>query len=186
MVLFEVLTHTFQHSWQEIAFASWKKYPNPSRPDIVSIDIIRKEFDPETGILYTRRLISVKSFIPFWLQKIIGCSPFGYFVEEAEIDPRNHRMILKSSNVSFCNIIKVEETCTYTDDSKNKEWTFFRQEAKIQAFPFGFSKKMEEWSAQTFRRNAAQGRQIMEFSIEKIKKEKEESMQKLREEEVHL
>ena len=35
MVQVEVLFHTFDASWDQIALASWLKYPNPLRPDVL-------------------------------------------------------------------------------------------------------------------------------------------------------
>jgi len=176
MVVWEFLTHTFRHCWEDISFASWKKYPNPSRPDVICVDLLRNEFDAQTGKLRTRRLVTMKSIIPAWLRPIIGASPQGYFVEDAEIDPVNHIMILNARNVSFSQIIETTETCTYEISAENDNWTQLRQECKIRAFPFGIAGKIEEWSAGVFRSNASRGREIMEQAVLKIKAEQQEGL----------
>merc|ERR1712137_1071819 len=55
MPLFDTLYHTFCHNWDEISLASWRKYPCHDRPDVLSVDIVDKHFDPETGVLTATR-----------------------------------------------------------------------------------------------------------------------------------
>jgi len=155
-----------------ISLASWKKYPNPARPDVLHIDLVKRELDPNTGILYTTRLVAIKSFLPSWLERLFGYNPRLYFVEEAMIDPKNHKMILKSKSLSFSSIIKMEEQCKYVPHPQNSKWTLFEHQGKVTASPLGISRKIEDFCAQTFRQNATNGREIMEQAIAKIKQEK--------------
>eukprot|EP01112_Ceratiomyxa_fruticulosa_P001835 TRINITY_DN11_c0_g1_i1.p2 TRINITY_DN11_c0_g1~~TRINITY_DN11_c0_g1_i1.p2 ORF type:complete len:182 (-),score=31.19 TRINITY_DN11_c0_g1_i1:102-647(-) len=172
MPLLETLTHTFKHPWKDISLASWRKYPNPNRPDVLNVDIIKRELDPVTGILRTTRLIIVRGSTPKWLEAILGSSQC-FFLEDAEIDPRNNTMILKSRNLSFNNLLELEETCTYTPHTENPTWTHFKQEAKVTAFPFGIAGKMEAFCLQNFKKNAVKGRDIMEQAISLVREEAE-------------
>mmetsp|Transcript_22164 Transcript_22164/g.30916 ORF Transcript_22164/g.30916 Transcript_22164/m.30916 type:complete len:221 (-) Transcript_22164:1075-1737(-) len=176
MVKIENTNHIFQHPWEAIAVASWFKYPNPARPDVEQIDFIRRHFDPETGILYTTRLTTMKLAIPSILQWVFGCNPRVYFLEDAMIDPKNDKMVLRARNLSFNNLVLMEEMCTYTRNKENRLWTSLAQQAKVSAFPYGVSKKIEEFSVQTFRQNAAKGREFMEQAITKLQKEAEEKL----------
>jgi len=171
MVKLEELQHTFCHPWKSISLASWLKYPNSSRPDVLAVDLIKKDFDAETGILYTTRLLTVKSAVPSWLEKIIGVSPYAYCIEEACIDPKNNRMVLKARNLSFDNLMRSEETCVYTPHPQNTQWTLFSQTAKITAFPFGLKSKIEDFCIQHFKQNSSKGREIMEQAIDRIQQE---------------
>jgi len=180
MVVSEFLTHTFKHGWNEISFANWRKYPNPARPDIVSVDLLRRDFDPNTGILSTTRLVIMKPSIPAWLAKMTG-SDHWYFVEEATIDPRNNKMELSAKNISFSQVIEMHEKCTYTPHAENKEWTQFHQSARVTAFTFGISKMVEEFCVHTFTQNASKGRDLMEQAITMIKKETEEKLNAMEE-----
>jgi len=181
MVAFELLTHIFQHPWRDIFYASWRKYPCSDRPDVLSVELLKKRFDADTGILYTTRLLTLKTCMPGWMERITGGgSSNAYFIEEAVIDPKNNKMTLYGRNISFNQVLLSEETCTYTPhpDQPN-EWTHFKQEAKITAFPYGVSRQVENWCVSLFRQNASKGRSIMENAISRVKQEAEEGLNAL-------
>jgi len=167
MSLRETLNHTFLHDWEECALASWKKWPNPRRPDVLTVDIINKEYDEETGVLRATRLIMVKSWVPVWFQSFTGNTPC-YFVEESITDPRNKKMILKGTNLTFANLAEMQETCIYTE---GPEGTLFEQEGAVTAYTFGLARRMEKYCLDRFRSAAVQGREIMEQTIRRIKEE---------------
>ncbi len=151
--------------------ASWRKYPNPGRPDVLSVDIINKRFDPETGVLYATRLITTHVRLPSFLESFYD-NPTVYCVEESVVDPRNKTMTLKSKNVTLSSLMEVEETCIYTSPSNLKEnRTHFRQDVKITAYLFGLAGKVENWSLDNFRKNAVKGRVIMEDAVLRLRRE---------------
>jgi len=164
--------HTYEHSWKDISIANWKKYPNAERPDVLHVDLLKKEFDPETGILKTMRLSAIRNQLPWWIQKIVGGTPCWYFVEEATIDPKNQTTVLNARNLSFSEYLSLEEICTYTADTKNN-WTTFKQEGRVTAFPMGFSSRVEDFCVSRFLQNAATGRKIMENTIQRVKEQAE-------------
>lgn len=56
--------------------------------------------------------------------------------------------------------------------------TDYSHNAKFTAFPYGVSKKIEDYALQSFRNNAPKGRQIMEQVIVRIKAELDDSLAK--------
>jgi len=49
----------------------WRKYPNPDlNPDVVTVDFLDKKFDPDTGILKTKRLCTMKANAPSFISKV--------------------------------------------------------------------------------------------------------------------
>jgi len=172
MPLFETLCHTYKHAWNQISLASWRKYPSPERPDVLSVDILSREVNAQTGVLTTRRLMTCKGTGPAWIQKLLG-NNYLFFVEDATIDPINKKMVLSSRNVSFSDLIQLEETCTYTTHPENRDWTHFSQDAKITAFPFGIKGKIEKFCLDKFVSNATKGREIMEQAISRVKMEQQ-------------
>ncbi|EGG17439.1 slowmo family protein [Cavenderia fasciculata] len=183
MPLFETLYHTFKHSWDDISLASWMKYPSPERPDVLSVDIIEKHYDPETGILRCKRLMICKDHTPAWLKAILGSTEY-FFVEDCEVDPRQKKMVLTSKNINFANILGVEEVCTYVPDPLNDQFTLFKQEAKITSSVFGVARKMESFCLDKFKKNSTKGRGIMEEAIQRaeaLKLDAEESFKDIEE-----
>jgi len=108
--------------------------------------------------------------LPFWMRKIFGDTGF-IFIEESTVDPINRVMVLKGKNLTFGNIISTEETCTYSVDPQNSNWTLFKQEFKVHAFPFGVSGPIENYSVQRFLENAEKGRAVMDQAIQRIQTE---------------
>eukprot|EP01098_Paradermamoeba_levis_P005279 TRINITY_DN2239_c0_g1_i1.p2 TRINITY_DN2239_c0_g1~~TRINITY_DN2239_c0_g1_i1.p2 ORF type:complete len:174 (-),score=56.20 TRINITY_DN2239_c0_g1_i1:85-606(-) len=169
MPLFTVLYHTFRYQWEEIALASWHKYPNPKRPDVLDYDIVEKEFNPESGILKTKRVVWMKGVLPEWLSSLFGENNICCFVEDSTIDIKNKKMVLKAKNISFNQICEMEETCTYHPAPESNQWTSLTQEAKVVAFPFGLSSQIEKLSLSRFEQNAVAGRELMDSAIQKVR-----------------
>eukprot|EP01121_Diplochlamys_sp_Union-15-3_P020324 TRINITY_DN7906_c0_g1_i1.p1 TRINITY_DN7906_c0_g1~~TRINITY_DN7906_c0_g1_i1.p1 ORF type:complete len:212 (-),score=37.18 TRINITY_DN7906_c0_g1_i1:71-706(-) len=163
--------HIFHHSWKDVFLASWKKYPSERRPDILSIDLINKEFDPEAQVLRTTRLVTLKSTAPSWLQPILG-GHLGWFLEEAIIDMKAKKMVMYSKNLSFKSIFTLEEGCTYEQNKENPFWTDFRQTATASAHVWGVAGAMEDVAFSKFTLNASLGKDIMENAIRIVKKER--------------
>eukprot|EP01120_Amphizonella_sp_Union-15-10_P005257 TRINITY_DN159_c0_g1_i1.p1 TRINITY_DN159_c0_g1~~TRINITY_DN159_c0_g1_i1.p1 ORF type:complete len:307 (+),score=62.55 TRINITY_DN159_c0_g1_i1:131-1051(+) len=166
--------HIFLHSWKDVFLASWKKYPSHRRPDILSIDLINKEFDPEAQVLTTTRIVSIKSNMPAWLQPILGGS-MCWFLEEARIDMKNNTMTLLSKNLSFETLIRMDEGIIYKPLKANPAWTSFEQHAKVSAFVFGVSRKMEEFAFSRFYQNADIGKDILETVVQTVEVERKAS-----------
>ncbi len=99
-------------------------------------------------------------------------------VEDSTVDPETKTMVLKSRNVSFRSIVSIEETCTYTPSPDNPaEWTQFKQEATVTAFPFGVAGSIERYLSDKFVSNAIKGREIMDNAILRVTSEAEGAFQ---------
>mmetsp|Transcript_174 Transcript_174/g.597 ORF Transcript_174/g.597 Transcript_174/m.597 type:complete len:241 (-) Transcript_174:60-782(-) len=180
MVVAESLSHTFPYEWEDVSLASWKKYPNPERPDVLSVDIIDRKFDPATGQLTARRVVIMKDRrLPRILQPIFG-GGYCICVEDSVVDPVNKKMVLQARNVTFQNIASIEETCTYTVSAHSAAHTNLVQEAKVTAFPFGVKGTIEKFLGDKFKSNAVAGRKIMDKAIERVMDEYKEAYDKFR------
>lgn len=165
------IQHTFKHYWKDVFLASWKKYPSPRRPDIVSVDVINKEFDPETGILSTTRLVITERSVPWWLKPVFP-STRAIFVEEAKVDPKNKIMKLYSKNITYDSILKTEETCTYTPSKENSNHTDFHQVCRVSSCVSGLTTSIEDFVIKGFKTNSDKGKEIMESAIQLVENER--------------
>lgn len=48
MRLFQA-THRFDHPWNQVTLANWRKYPNSMSPHILNVDVLERSVDPATG-----------------------------------------------------------------------------------------------------------------------------------------
>lgn len=107
-----------------------------------------------------------------------GCDTSLVF-ETSYVDPETKKVTMCSTNMTFSNIINVQETVVYQPLSAHK--TQFEQEAKITAVCGGWQKiktAVEEASVDAFRKNAAKGREGFETVLEMYKKAFSEEREK--------
>ncbi|VDL57642.1 unnamed protein product [Hymenolepis diminuta] len=115
--------------WNDVMRAAQVKYPNPFNPNVLSIDIISRKVDSETGVLYTTKLIN--SSWPMF-------SNAGELraIERTEVDPANQRMLLESNNIDMRSVLKAHERLEYEVHPDNSEWTLIRHQISVDAFSF--------------------------------------------------
>ncbi|KAG9243014.1 PRELI-like family-domain-containing protein [Calycina marina] len=172
---------SFSYSWEEVSTANWRKYCpwNDKSTHVIAVDTLSRHVDPDSGILRTERLITVKQSAPKWLSSLMGGSDTSHVFEISYVDPAAKKVTMTSSNMTFSNIITCHETVVYKPLSDNK--TQFLQEAKITAVCGGWQKiknAVEEASVARFSENARTGREgfesVLEMSRRVFQNEKKE------------
>ncbi|CAG9769012.1 unnamed protein product [Ceutorhynchus assimilis] len=161
--------HTFNHPWETVATAAWRKYPNPHNPAVIGTDVVeRKVVD---GVLHTQRLVSSIWYFPKWAQALIGSAKVCYAAEHSEVNPSARHMILKTINLTFCRHIAVNETLKYTPHPSDPSKTLLTQEAVVTVQGVPLTNYMEDILTNKISNNAGKGRQAMEYVITKINDE---------------
>jgi len=161
--------HTFNHPWETVVTATWRKYPNPMNPAVVGIDTVDRKV--ENGILKSHRLISSEWGLPQWAVNMLGADRTCHASEHSEVDPRKKEMTLTSRNLTFCNELSIEEKLTYTPHPSKSGTTLLKQEAIITVHGIPLSSYFEDFISKTISGNANKGRQAMELVIGKINSE---------------
>lgn len=162
--------HTFNYEWSLVSAAQWQKYPNDHCPHVQHVDVLNRTVDPETGILTTERLITVKQNMPRLILKIMGADETQYVREVSTIDPKAKTFTLTSQNLSLCNIMKCNEEITYTVSPENPEQTQFTQQAtmSVGSFLSRWESTIEDFSIKRFQQNAQVGREGFLHVLEKF------------------
>ncbi|XP_054719592.1 protein slowmo-like [Uloborus diversus] len=161
--------HTFQHPWETVTQAAWRKYPNPMNPAVEAIDIVDRSIS--NGVLKTHRLISSKWGLPSWASRLLGADKTCYASEHSEVNPTNKTMTLMTKNLTFCNEVSVVEKLTYSPHPSKEDCTLLKQEAVVTIRNVPLSSYIEDYLAKTISNNANKGRQAMEWVIGKINDE---------------
>ena len=112
----------------------------------------------------TERLITCKQNVPSWVLAMTGGDGVSYVREISEVDPKSKSIILKSVNLTCSNLLRINETCSYTPSPVKPDETVFRSSSKIRAFTYvrPISNKIEDWSADTILSNAQRGKKGFE------------------------
>lgn len=176
---------TFDYSWEEVSSANWQKYGpwNNKSEHVIAVDTISREVDPATGILRTERLITCQQSAPDWLKTIIGSNMDHSWVYEASyVDPTNRTVTMVSQNLTWSNLVNVQEEVTYMPFGQNQ--TQFMQSARITALCGGWQRiknKIEDTLVTRFKENAVKGKEgferVLEMSRVVFAEERERQMQ---------
>ncbi|BFZ54622.1 Phospholipid metabolism protein [Savitreella phatthalungensis] len=162
----------FDYAWEQVSSAHWRKYPNEQASHVVAVDTLRSEVDPNTGILRIERLITCRQGAPRWIVKLVGSTEDSYVREVSEVDLKNRTLTLLSTNLTFSNILSVQETVSYTPDvNQPHARTRFTQDAKITAYGAlsrWANNMMEDFTIDRFKQNAARGRAGFESVLEHL------------------
>jgi N-acetylglutamate synthase/N-acetylornithine aminotransferase len=108
----------------------------------------------------------------------MGGNETSHVYETSYVDPSAKKVTMTSQNLTFQNIINVQETVVYQPLSATK--TEFRQEARITAVCGGWQKiknAVEDVTVNTFKANAAKGKEgfeaVLEMSRRAFREERE-------------
>lgn len=166
--------HVFDHPWETVTTAAMQKYPNPMNPSVVGVDVLDRHVDP-SGKLHSHRLLSTEWGLPSIVKSLIGAARTKTYVQEhSVVDPVEKTMELKSTNISFTNMVSVDERLIYKPHPQDPERTVLTQEAIITVKGVSLSSYLEGLMASTISSNANKGREAMEWVIHKLNAEIEE------------
>ncbi|KAK0651570.1 hypothetical protein B0T16DRAFT_386981 [Cercophora newfieldiana] len=162
-------TETFNYSWEEVSTANWRKYCpwNDKSTHVVAVDTISRDVDPATGILRTERLITCRQNAPEILKRMLGGHEETQVLETSYVDPANKTVTMVSANLTYSNLINVQETVIYKP--LNAHQTQFTQDAKITALCGGWQRiknSIEDTLVKRFRENAVKGKEGFEAVLE--------------------
>ncbi|KAJ7042667.1 PRELI-like family-domain-containing protein [Mycena alexandri] len=170
-------TFNYEHPWSHVVVGMWHKYPNPKCSHVVSIDVLDRTVDPETGIIRTERILGCKQKTPTWIVKvrllrqsrsmcrltpvlqIFGGSEDAFVREISFIDPTTQNATITSVNLSLSQFATCFERIQYLPAPNNR--TSFTQTAEIQARMTlwrSAADGLEKWLVQRFEQNAHLGK----------------------------
>jgi len=176
--------HEFAYSWDEVSTCNWRKYCpwNDKSTHVIAVDTLSRILDPQTNILRTERLITCRQSAPSWLKSFLGSGDESMVYEVSYVDPAAKKVTMCSQNMTWSELISVQEKVVYTPSLSDKGKTNFEQSAKIIALCGGWQKiknTIEEFSVERFRQNAARGREgferVLKISREVFAEQREQA-----------
>ncbi|KAM6927490.1 PRELI domain containing protein 3B [Xenentodon cancila] len=166
--------HVFNHPWETVINAAMQKYPNPMNPSVIGVDVLDRNIDRQ-GRLHSKRLLSTEWGLPSIVKSLIGnARTYTYVKEQSVVDPREKSFELQSTNITFTNMVSVDERLIYKPHPEDPEKTILTQEAIISVQGVSLSSYLEGVMASTISANAGKGREAMEWVIRRLNAEIEE------------
>ncbi|KAI5705014.1 protein slowmo isoform X1 [Diaphorina citri] len=161
--------HTFNHPWETIVQATWRKYPNPMNTAVKGIDVIDRKV--ENGILKSHRLISSQWGLPNWARSVVGSTNIFYASERSEVNPITRQMTLETTNLTYGHVIAVDERLCYQPHPEDNSKTLLKQEAVVTVRGIPLSSYVENMLTSKISHNAGKGRLAIEWVINKLDSE---------------
>ncbi|KAK6031255.1 PRELI-like family protein [Ostertagia ostertagi] len=161
--------HVFDHDWETVVTAAWRKYPNPMNQGVTGMDVLRQNL--HSGKLLCERIIQSHFHIPSWATKLTGFSGTQYSHEYTVIDPQTKTMALTTRNLNGSHFLRVDEKLTYTPLPDDPSKTILKQEAIVTITLPAFADYCEKTFIGVYSSNAAKGRKGVEWVIDQLKKE---------------
>lgn len=158
--------YTFGHPWETVVQAAWRKYPNPMNTAVKGIDVIDRKV--ENGVLKSHRLIMSQWGIPNWALSIVGPTNTFFASEHSEVNPASRQMTLNTTNLTFGNLIAVDEKLSYEPHPQDKSKTLLKQEAVVTVRGIPLSSYVENMLTSKISHNASKGRLAIEWVIKKL------------------
>ncbi|KIJ45711.1 hypothetical protein M422DRAFT_166537 [Sphaerobolus stellatus SS14] len=162
----------YEHPWSHVQLGIWQKYPNPHCSHVLSVDVLDRSVDPDTGIIRTERILGCKQKAPTWIIKLLGGSEDAMVREVTFVDPVNRRTSIISTNMSMSQYLTCLERIQYIPDpSAPLEKTRFAQTAEIQTrIPIlkSLANRLERWACDRFGDNARLGRMGFESVLQNL------------------
>lgn len=149
----------YDHPWSHVVIGMWHKYPNPKCSHVISVDVIDRSVDPQTGIIRTERVLGCKQKTPAWIVKLFGGSEDAFVREIIFVDPAKQHATITSVNLSLSQFATCFERIRYSPVGIKR--TSFSQTAEIQARMALWrtaADSLERWLVQRFEQNANLGK----------------------------
>ncbi|KAF7272493.1 preli-like [Rhynchophorus ferrugineus] len=143
-------TTFFNYSWEQVAQAFWKRYPNPNSKHVLSEDTISREL--RSGKLFTKRLLNKTNSIPNWAKRFISTANV-YIVEESIVDVKNKILITYTRNLGLTKVMNVTEKVVYKQNKDNPSKTEALRSVWIDSQVRGFSRAICAFGCDRLRKN---------------------------------
>ncbi|XP_021359522.1 PRELI domain containing protein 3A-like [Mizuhopecten yessoensis] len=168
--------HIFQHPWDTVVQAVWRKYPNPVSESVIGTDIVDREINKQ-GILQTHRLMKTQWFVPVVGRALIGDQKVAYGSEHSECDPKNKTLTVISKNITYSSLVTIAETLTYSPGPEGQNQTHLNHCTKVTVNNrMPLASYWEKLVTNIVESNTSKGREAIEWVIDNIKKEAEEAL----------
>ncbi|CAI9556708.1 unnamed protein product, partial [Staurois parvus] len=98
-------------------------YPTPLEKHVTAVKTVEEQSDPETGIVYRRRIATCNNVVPSFLQKwgILKVANI-YMEEESWLDMKSRVMTLKSRCLTWAQYASMNEESVYRECEENPNW----------------------------------------------------------------
>lgn len=152
MVKYYENTTIFQFHWTQVVRGFFQRYPNPHSTHVLTEDTISREV--KNGKLYSKRLLTKTNRVPKWGERFISKNIIK-IMEESIVDPEAKTLTTYTRNLGYTKVMSIVEKVVYEVSEENPEWTIAKRSAWIDSQVFGFSRAIQAFGLDRFKKNCA-------------------------------
>ncbi|VVC34653.1 PRELI/MSF1 domain [Cinara cedri] len=157
--------HTFNHPWETVVQAFWKKYPNSMATIDQDVGLVDRQV--KNGELYSHRLITTK-LLPNWACTLMGPISKFYANEYSEVNRDRRQLKLNRRNISLRPFVEVQEELIYEPHPDDPQKTLLKQTAYVTVEGLLFSGFIEDILTIKVSVNAVKRRRAIKLVIKKM------------------
>nr|XP_011432461.2 PRELI domain containing protein 3B isoform X2 [Crassostrea gigas] len=163
--------HIFEHPWEDVVRAAYRKYPNPCNPAVKGVDVVNRSVCPQ-GTIQSHRLLSTEFPLPEVAARLLGANDHAMHISEhSKLDRSKSTYELQSKNLTLGHLVTVHERMEYFPHPQDRSKTCLKQQSTVKVnVPF-LSGYLERLLIENFEKNAMKGRNGMEWVMDRIKEE---------------
>lgn len=165
MVKYYTGIQVFKFTWDQVASSFWQRYPNPYSKHVLTEDVISREVIDKK--LYTKRLLTKTNPVPKWGERFVRGPPQICIVEESIVDPIAKTVTTYTRNIGLQRLMLLEEKCVYLTNPENNHWTVCERWAYINSTIFGFSRAIQAFGLERYKKNVTKANQGFQHILEK-------------------
>lgn len=159
--------HIHPYSWDQVAGAIFRRYPNPFASHVLTEDTVHREVI--NGNLYTRRLLMKTNKIPKWGEKVLaGFARKVPLIEESCVDSRNKTITTYTRNVGMSNFMTVAERVVYKACPTNPAQTVAVKEAWVESKFYGLRTAIKNFGIERFKNNTVRATEGFNLVLERL------------------
>ncbi|PLW11831.1 hypothetical protein PCANC_05981 [Puccinia coronata f. sp. avenae] len=168
MVLSHLDELIFPHPFRIVCQAFTLRYPNPFAPHVITVDTIERNWDAESGILRSSRLVLKRGTLPSWAPKGILEKSDTWVLEESTINLLEGTMTLSNRNLDHRRVMEVVEKTSLRARGEVTEATTSAQVTSSWGF-YAIRKKIEQYGISRLRRQSRNSRHGLELIIKLLR-----------------
>ncbi|XP_022345689.2 PRELI domain containing protein 3A-like isoform X1 [Crassostrea virginica] len=163
--------HIFEHPWEDVVRAAFRKYPNPCNPAVKGVDVVDRRVCPK-GTIQSHRLLSTEFPLPDVAARLLGANDHAMHISEhSKLDRSQSTYKIQSKNLTLGHLVTVHEHLEYYPHPEDRSKTCLRQKSTVRVnVPF-LSGYLEKLLIENFEKNAQKGRNGIEWVMNQIKEE---------------
>lgn len=165
MVKYYTGIQVLKFTWDQVASSFWQRYPNPYSKHVLTEDVISREIIDQK--LHTKRLLTKTNPVPKWGERFIRGPPQICIVEESIVDPIAKTVTTYTRNIGLQRLMMLEEKCVYITNPENNRWTVCERWAYINSTIFGFSRAIQAFALERYKKNVIKAHTGFEHILEK-------------------